>query len=79
VEGADRRAKRLGEISYDEVLAEHAIYGSPEAVVDRLLELREAFGFSSLSAWMNPGGQIPHERVLNSMRLFADQVIPRLG
>src|SRR5207253_2911954 len=72
-------AKRLGEISYDEVLAEHAIYGSPEAVVDRLLELREGFGFSSLSAWMNPGGQIPHERVLNSMRLFADQVIPRLG
>ncbi len=79
VEAADRRAERLGEISYEEVLAEHAIYGSPEAVVDRLLELREAFGFSSLSAWMNPGGQIPHERVLNSMRLFADQVIPRLG
>ena len=39
---------------------------------------REEIGFSSLSAWMNAGGQIPHERVLNSMRLFADRVIPRL-
>ncbi len=79
VEGGDRRAERLGQISYDDVLAEHAIFGSPEAVVDRLLALREDFGFLSLSAWMNPGGEIPHERVLNSMRLFAEQVIPRLG
>jgi alkanesulfonate monooxygenase SsuD/methylene tetrahydromethanopterin reductase-like flavin-dependent oxidoreductase (luciferase family) len=79
VEAADRRAERLGELSYDDVLAEHAVYGRPEAVADRLLELRETFGFSTLSAWMNPGGQIPHARVLASMRLFADHVIPRLG
>ena len=77
-EARDGRAQRLGTISYDDVLAEQAIYGSPEAVADRLLALREEIGFSSLSAWMNAGGQIPHERVLNSMRLFADRVIPRL-
>jgi len=48
-------------------------------VADRLLELREALGFSSLSAWMNAGGQIPHARVLKSMRLFAERVAPRLS
>ncbi len=72
-------AERLGEISYDDVLREQAIYGSPEGVADRLLSLREDLRFSSLSAWMNCGGQIPHERVLRSMRLFSERVTPRLA
>jgi len=28
---------------------------------------------------MNPGGRIPNERVLMSMRLFAERVAPRLA
>jgi len=72
-------AERLGEISYEDVLREQAIYGSPESVADRLLALREELRFSSLSAWMNCGSQIPHERVLTSMRLFAERVAPRLA
>ena len=70
---------RLIDISYDEVLEDFAVYGTPEAVADRLLELREALGHSTLSVWMNSGGQVPHARVLASMRLFADRVMPRLG
>jgi alkanesulfonate monooxygenase SsuD/methylene tetrahydromethanopterin reductase-like flavin-dependent oxidoreductase (luciferase family) len=70
---------RLIDISYDEVLEEFAVYGTPEAVADRLLELREKLGYSTLSVWMNAGGQLPHERVLASMRLFAERVMPRLG
>jgi alkanesulfonate monooxygenase SsuD/methylene tetrahydromethanopterin reductase-like flavin-dependent oxidoreductase (luciferase family) len=73
------RAERLAAMSYDDVLREQAVFGTPEAVADRLLELREALGFSSISAWMNPGGQIPHERVLTSMRLFTERVVPRLA
>jgi len=41
--------------------------------------LREALGYSTLSVWMNSGGQVPHERVMTSMRLFAERVMPRLG
>jgi alkanesulfonate monooxygenase SsuD/methylene tetrahydromethanopterin reductase-like flavin-dependent oxidoreductase (luciferase family) len=70
---------RLIDISYDEVLREFAVYGTPEAVTDRLLELRERLGYSMLSVWMNAGGQVPHERVLASMRLFAEHVMPRLA
>ena len=58
------RVNRLAEIAYDEVLGEYAVFGTPEAVADRLLALREEIGFSTLSTWMNPGGQIPNERVL---------------
>ena len=77
-EARDARAERLATISYDDVLQEQAIYGTPEAVADRLLALRKEIGFSSLSAWMNPGGQVPNDRVLHSMRLFVEHVIPRL-
>lgn len=77
--GRSEDARRLARIPYDEVLEELAVYGTPEAVADRLLELRERLGYSSLSVWMNTGGQVPHERVLASMRLFADRVMPRLA
>jgi hypothetical protein len=61
------------------VLRDHAIFGSPEYDTERLSALREDIGFSSLSAWMNPGGQIGNERVVRSMRLFAERVIPKLA
>jgi alkanesulfonate monooxygenase SsuD/methylene tetrahydromethanopterin reductase-like flavin-dependent oxidoreductase (luciferase family) len=78
--GGTRReeAARLGRMTYDEILEELVVYGSPDAVTKRLLELREALGYTSLSVWMNVGGRISHERVLASMRLFAERVIPRL-
>jgi alkanesulfonate monooxygenase SsuD/methylene tetrahydromethanopterin reductase-like flavin-dependent oxidoreductase (luciferase family) len=70
---------RLIDISYDEVLEDLAVYGTPEAVADRLRELRQALGYSTLSVWMNSGAQVPHERVMRSIRLFAERVMPRLG
>src|SRR3989449_944694 len=77
-EARSARAGRLAELTYADVLREQAVFGTPEAVVDRLLELRQVLGFSSLSAWMNPGGPIPHTRVLTSMRLFAERVGARV-
>jgi len=72
-------AARLGRLTYDEILGELAIYGEPASVIDRLLELRAALGFTTLSVWMNAGGLIPHARVVASMRRFAERVAPRLG
>ena len=72
-------AAKLGRLSYDEILQELVVYGTPESVTARLLELREALGNTTLSVWMNVGGRIPHERVLGSMRLFSERVIPRLS
>jgi alkanesulfonate monooxygenase SsuD/methylene tetrahydromethanopterin reductase-like flavin-dependent oxidoreductase (luciferase family) len=80
--GTTKRAEdgeRLLRMPYDEVLKELAVFGTPEAVTDRLIELREALGYSTLSVWMNSGGQVPHERVMRSMRLFAERVMPRLA
>ena len=78
-EAREGRARRWASLTYDDVLREHAIVGSPDAVAERLIALRETLGFSSLSAWMNPGGWIPDVAVRRSMRLFADRVAPKVG
>ncbi len=70
--------RRLLSITYEEVLKELAVYGTPEEVIDRLLQLRETLGYTQLSLWMNAGGQLPHEKVMRSMRLFAERVMPAL-
>ncbi|MBI3325530.1 MAG: LLM class flavin-dependent oxidoreductase [Nitrospinae bacterium] len=74
---AFERLRRLSDVNYDEVLHRVA-YGTPEAVVERLLEYQEALGITGVSLDVNPGGQIPYERVVNSIRLLAEQVIPKL-
>ena len=70
--------RRLLSITYEEVLKELAFYGTPDDVAARLLGLRETLGYTHLSLWMNSGGQMPHERVMRSMRLFAERVMPKL-
>jgi alkanesulfonate monooxygenase SsuD/methylene tetrahydromethanopterin reductase-like flavin-dependent oxidoreductase (luciferase family) len=73
--GGRRRFRRL---SFDEVVKDFAVYGTPERVAERLEELRAAIGFTKLAVWMNVGSRVPQERVLASMRRFAELVAPRL-
>ena len=73
---AYERLRRLSEVSYDEVLRRVA-YGTPEAVVERLQEYRETLGITGVSLDVNPGGQLPYDRVVHSMRLLTEKVIPR--
>ncbi len=72
---AFERLRRLSDVNYDQVL-QRVAYGTPEAVVERLLEYKEALGLTGVSLDVNPGGQIPYDRVVNSIRLLAAQVIP---
>jgi alkanesulfonate monooxygenase SsuD/methylene tetrahydromethanopterin reductase-like flavin-dependent oxidoreductase (luciferase family) len=73
---AYERLRRLNEVTYDEVLPRVA-FGTPEAVVERLLEFKEGLGLTGVSLDLNLGGQIPYERVVNSVRLLTEQVIPK--
>jgi alkanesulfonate monooxygenase SsuD/methylene tetrahydromethanopterin reductase-like flavin-dependent oxidoreductase (luciferase family) len=66
-----------GPLSYDEVLREKGIVGTPEMVVDRLHELREAAGIDGVSAEINPGSMLTHDQVMASLRLWCERVMPR--
>ncbi len=74
-----RRGRLLASLSWDDVLRDWVIYGTPDEVAERLLAFREETGFARLAAWMNTGNLVGHERVLGSMRLFIERVAPRLA
>lgn len=52
-------------------------FGSPATVAEQLRAWHEASGVTNTLCWMNTGG-MPTDRVLRSVRLFGEQVIPRL-
>ena len=73
---------QLGELTrdlnYDFVCRELAIFGSPQEAIDRIGVLREQVGLEDIILWTNVGA-MPHDKVCNSMRLFAEQVMPHFA
>jgi alkanesulfonate monooxygenase SsuD/methylene tetrahydromethanopterin reductase-like flavin-dependent oxidoreductase (luciferase family) len=77
-EARTTRAERLATLTYDDVMRERVVFGTPEAVAKRLQTLRETFGLSGFIMEANLGGRIPPASVLQSIRLFGQEVAPRL-
>jgi alkanesulfonate monooxygenase SsuD/methylene tetrahydromethanopterin reductase-like flavin-dependent oxidoreductase (luciferase family) len=59
-----------------EDIVRRQLIGAPEEVVDRLAEYRETLGITGVSLAINPGGQIPREHVITSLRLLMEKVAP---
>jgi alkanesulfonate monooxygenase SsuD/methylene tetrahydromethanopterin reductase-like flavin-dependent oxidoreductase (luciferase family) len=74
--GESRR--RLDTLTYDTIRQERAIFGEPSYCLERLQQIRDTLGAQQIMAWMNIGG-MPHDKVLRSMRLFAERVLPAIG
>ena len=66
-----------GPLSYETVLREKVVAGTPEMVVRRLSELRETAQLAGISAEINPGSLLNHEQVMNSLRLYCLEVMPQ--
>ena len=64
-----------GEPTTDELLDSHLVIGTPQTCIERLRTLREVMGIDHFAAnvWF---GDMPQEKVLASMRLFANEVMP---
>ena len=79
-ESAERtvRAAQLATLTYEEVLQERVVFGTPRHVVDRLRTLQQAVGLSGIIIEPNVGGGIPPDLVARSMRLFTQEVAPQL-
>ena len=52
------------------------LFGTPEEVADRLHEYQEELGVTGISMAVNPGN-IPNERIVKSLHLLAEKVIPQ--
>jgi alkanesulfonate monooxygenase SsuD/methylene tetrahydromethanopterin reductase-like flavin-dependent oxidoreductase (luciferase family) len=79
-EGDQEASARLAALHapYDQLLP-RLLYGTPEAIVDRLREYRDTLGITGVCLNMNPGGQIPADLVHNSLRLLMEHVAPQFA
>jgi alkanesulfonate monooxygenase SsuD/methylene tetrahydromethanopterin reductase-like flavin-dependent oxidoreductase (luciferase family) len=62
----------------DQVARRAVIVGTPEHVVEQLLELQEETGYEHVLCYMSIAGGMPYEAVKRSMQLLSRRVMPRL-
>jgi alkanesulfonate monooxygenase SsuD/methylene tetrahydromethanopterin reductase-like flavin-dependent oxidoreductase (luciferase family) len=65
-------------ITYEQVLRDKVVVGSPEYVADRLLQLREELGIDGILAELNFGARIAAPLMMHSLRLLCERVKPRV-
>jgi alkanesulfonate monooxygenase SsuD/methylene tetrahydromethanopterin reductase-like flavin-dependent oxidoreductase (luciferase family) len=76
IEQRDVRGRRLQETTFDEVLREKVIVGTPEMVTERLGLIASELQLDGILAELNCGGQVPREGVINCLRLLCSEVMP---
>jgi alkanesulfonate monooxygenase SsuD/methylene tetrahydromethanopterin reductase-like flavin-dependent oxidoreductase (luciferase family) len=64
-------------VSFDTVCEKHAVIGDSASVIDKIKHLRHKTGATHLLTWFNIG-TVPHAHVEESMRQFAEDVMPEL-
>jgi alkanesulfonate monooxygenase SsuD/methylene tetrahydromethanopterin reductase-like flavin-dependent oxidoreductase (luciferase family) len=68
--------KSFGQMSYEDLLENGmVIVGNPESVAEQVARLQGELGFGQIMALMCIG-DMPHERVVRTMELFAREVAP---
>ena len=74
-----RTARPPANLTYEDVLQDRLVFGTPEVVVTRLKEIIGQLGLSGVIMVPNLGGRIPRDRLDNSIRLFGEEVGPGLA
>ncbi|MGE0223120.1 MAG: LLM class flavin-dependent oxidoreductase [Acetobacteraceae bacterium] len=78
---ARRRAEleTVRTLTYDDVLRDKVIVGSPGYVAERLQGLRDELGIDGILAELNFGARIPAPLMMRSLRLLCEEVRPKLA
>jgi alkanesulfonate monooxygenase SsuD/methylene tetrahydromethanopterin reductase-like flavin-dependent oxidoreductase (luciferase family) len=75
-EGRAERAALLDTLTYEDAIRGKIIIGTPERVAEQLHALQEELGLDGILAELNTGGLIPHDCVVNALRLLCQEVMP---
>ena len=73
-----RVRENLLSLSEEQALDQAAIVGEPEEVADKIRQHADALGITYFMGAFSRGG-LPQEAVRQSLRLFGEKVMPRLG
>lgn len=77
VEQRAERGQRLQTIAYDDALRDKVIVGTPGSVAERINQLRAELGLTGILAELNSGSLIPHAKVMKSLELLCEKVMPQ--
>ena len=66
-------------MSYDDWLRDKVVYGTPEAVTERLKCLKQILGLDQLIYEINYGNHLSPDQQLKSLRMFNKEVLPQLN
>jgi alkanesulfonate monooxygenase SsuD/methylene tetrahydromethanopterin reductase-like flavin-dependent oxidoreductase (luciferase family) len=75
-DGRTERAAMLDTLTYDDAIRGKIIIGTPERVAAQLQALQDELGLDGILAELNTGGLIPHDCVINALRLLCQEVKP---
>ncbi len=68
--------QRFDTVTWNDIDQTMGIYGSPDTCIEKIQAAHRQTGLNQLICWFNPGGLVPHQEVLDSMRRFAHEVMP---
>ncbi len=70
--------KAVENITFEKITETMAVFGSSRECIARVKALHKELRMNELICWFNPGGLVPHEKVLAAMSRFATEVMPEL-
>jgi alkanesulfonate monooxygenase SsuD/methylene tetrahydromethanopterin reductase-like flavin-dependent oxidoreductase (luciferase family) len=79
---ADRKAfwaDRLAGLDYEAILGTRAVVGTATHIAERLAQIREELAVDGIVAELDPGCQLPADRVKRTLRVLTHEVMPRLA
>jgi len=69
---------KLDLLNYDFLHKRNLLFGTPDYVVEKIKELQSELNLKNLQVWSNFPG-IDHEACMRSIKLFNDEVIPKIN
>ena len=70
------QSEQIQNMTYDDRVRDKVVYGTPEAIVDRLQQLIEELQLNQIVYEINFGRRIPYEQQMNCLRFLTERVIP---
>ena len=75
--GVDIILKHFDRMTYDSWYDDFSIYGNPAECIEKLEAVERDFTPWEINCWFNAGGLIESSAVMESMKLFAKEVMPK--
>jgi len=69
---------KLDLLTYEFLHPRNLLFGTPDYVAEKIEELQTELNLQHLQVWSNFPG-VPHDKVMNSVKLFTEQVMPRFS